>query len=135
VKPETRKRLDKAARAIRAAHVLLENAEPAFAVSQAYYAMFYVAEAMLWEEGLHSKSHSGVHSLFGERFAKTGRLDPKYHRWMLDGFDQRIESDYGFDAAIPPEKATEIINQASEFLATAEAFLSGPGLPGSAVQG
>ncbi len=127
MKEETPKLLDKAARAIRAARLLLENGEISFAVGRAYYSMFYAAEALLWEEGRHSRSHSGVHSLFGELFAKPGRLHPKYHRWMLDAFDQRIEGDYGFDAELPPERAREIIEQASEFLAAAKAFLSCPG--------
>jgi uncharacterized protein (UPF0332 family) len=69
VKEETRKLLDKSARAVRAARLLLENGETDFAAGRAYYAMFYAAEALLWEEGHRSSSHSGVHSLFGERFA------------------------------------------------------------------
>ena len=102
MKEETHKLLDKAAHAIRAARLLLENGRPA-------------------------RSHSGVHSLFCELFAKPGRLDSKYHRWMLDAFDQRIEGDYGFDAVLPSEKSREMIEQASEFLIATEAFLSGPG--------
>ncbi len=125
MKAEARKLLDKAARAIHAARVLLENQEPEFASGRAYYAMFYVAEALLWEEGLQSKSHSGVHSLFGERFAKTGTLDPKYHRWMLAAFNQRIASDYGLDVGLTPEQAGEVIDRAGEFLGAAEALLSG----------
>ena len=116
MKEETRKLLDKATHAIRAARLLLENGETTFASGRAYYAMFYVAEALLWEEGRRSSSHSGVHSLFGEQFAKTRRLEPKYHRWMLDAFDQRIQDDYGVDTVLAPDKAGETIEQASEFL-------------------
>ena len=62
-------------------------------------------------------------SQFGESYAKTGRLDPKYHRWLIDAFDQRIEGDYGFDSVISPETAGEAIEQATEFLSAAEALL------------
>jgi uncharacterized protein (UPF0332 family) len=124
LKEESRKLLDKSARSVRGARLLLENGEADFAAGRAYYAMFYVAEALLWEDGRKSSTHSGVHSLFGELFAKTGRLDPKYHRWMLDAFDQRIESDYGFELGLGAEEANRIIEQASEFLSAAEAFLS-----------
>jgi uncharacterized protein (UPF0332 family) len=127
LKEETRKLLDKSAHAIRAARLLLENGETAFAVGRAYYAMFYAAEAVLWEEGLRARSHSGVHSLFGEQFAKTRRLDSKYHRWMLAAFNQRLQGDYGFDAVFAPEDAGRMIEQASEFLTAAETFLSNPG--------
>ena len=116
MKEETRKLLDKSAHAIRAARVLLENGEADFAAGLAYYAMFYAAEALLWEQGRRSGTHSGVHSLFGERFAKQGPLDPKYHRWMLDAFGRRIQGDYGFDAGLAPEDAARTIGQASEFL-------------------
>ena len=86
--------------------------------------MFYVAEAMLWEIGLSSRTHSGTHSLYGERIAKPGRLDPKYLLWMLDAFDQRLEGDYGFDASLTREDAAPMIEQASEFLTAAETLLS-----------
>ncbi len=80
---------------------------------------------MLWEDGFRSKSHSGVHSLYGEYFAKTGRLAPKYHRWMLDAFDQRLDGDYGFDIELSSEKTAELIDQAREFLTAAERFIPG----------
>lgn len=83
MKDETRKLLDKASEAIRAARLLLDDGQPVFAVGPAYYAMFYIAEALLWNEGRRAPSHGGIHSLFGEQFVKTGRLAPKYHRWLI----------------------------------------------------
>jgi len=124
LKEQTRKLLVKSAHAIRAARLLLENDEPDFAAGRAYYAMFYAAEALLCEEGQRSRSHSGVHSLFGEQFAKTGRLDPKYHRWMLAAFTRRLEGDYGFDATLTPAEVERTLEQAAEFLAAAEGSLS-----------
>jgi uncharacterized protein (UPF0332 family) len=127
LKEQTRKLLDKSAHAIRAARLLLENDETDFAAGRAYYAMFYAAEALLCEEGRRSRSHSGVHSLFGEQFAKSGRLDPKFHRWLLDAFDQRLQGDYGFDATtLTPAEVERTIEQAAEFLAAAEGFRSDP---------
>jgi len=124
LKEQTRKLLVKSAHAIRAARLLLENDGPDFAAGRAYYAMFYAAEALLCEEGQRSRSHSGVHSLFGEQFAKTGRLDPKYHRWMLAAFTRRLEGDYGFDATLTPAEVERTLEQAAEFLAAAEGSLS-----------
>jgi len=124
LKEETRKLLEKASHAIRAARLLLDNGEAEFAMGRAYYAMFYIAEALLWEEGFSSKSHAGVHSLYGEKFAKTARLAPRFHRWMLDAFDQRVRGDYGFDAVISNDDASSTIAQAAEFLNATETFLS-----------
>ena len=121
---EVGKLLDKSAHAVRAARLLLENGEAGFAVGRAYHAMFYAAEVLLSEKSLHSRSHSGVHSLFGEHFAKPGRLDSKFHRWLLHAFDQRIQGDYGFDAAVQHDDALRMIERASEFLPTAHTLLA-----------
>ena len=77
---------------------------------------------MLIEEGLSSAKHSGVHALFGERFAKPGRVDPKLHRLLLAAFGNRVESDYGFESTINSERAAELIDGAREFLNAAETF-------------
>ncbi|OGI49862.1 MAG: hypothetical protein A3B81_04585 [Candidatus Muproteobacteria bacterium RIFCSPHIGHO2_02_FULL_65_16] len=126
MKPETQKLLEKAGRAIRAAKNLLDNDDPDFAAGRAYYATFYIAEALLHERDLRSRKHSGVHSLFGETFAKTGAMDAKYHRWLLDAFDKRIQADYGFDVTLTRDDAAEMIAQAREFLDAARQMLERP---------
>ncbi len=123
MKPETQKLLDKASRALRAAETLLNNGDADFAAGRAYYAMFYVAEALLHEKDLRSRKHSGVISLFGESFAKTGALDAKFHRWLLDAFDKRILADYGVEATLTRDDAAEMITQAWEFLGAASRLL------------
>jgi len=50
LKDHTRKLLDKAARAIRVASLLVDNGETEFAAGRAYYAMFYAAEALCWSK-------------------------------------------------------------------------------------
>jgi uncharacterized protein (UPF0332 family) len=123
VKAEATSLLEKAARAIQAAEALLARGDADFAVGRSYYAMFYTATALLLEEGVSASKHSTVHALFGERFAKTGRLDRKFHRWLLDAFDKRLESDYGFGAMVAPSQAAMLIEQARGFLGEARRFL------------
>lgn len=94
MKEATRRFLDKAGRAIAAAERELASGDAEFSVARAYYAMFYVAEALLNEKGLRFKKHGGVHGAFGEHFAKAGALDAKYHRWLLAAFEKRITADY-----------------------------------------
>jgi uncharacterized protein (UPF0332 family) len=67
--------------------------------------------------------NSGVHALFGEHFSKTGRLDPKFHRWLLQTFAGRLQADYSFETVITGNEVTTTIEQAREFLASAEALL------------
>ena len=114
--------LAKADRSIAAANTLLPR-DPDFAAARAYYAMFYVAEALLAERDLRFSKHAGVHSAFGEHFAKTGLLDAKYHRWLIDAFDRRIAADYGVKAEISAEDARVLVKQAKEFVSAARNFL------------
>lgn len=123
MKESTKQLLDKAARAIRAAQTLAKEDENDFAVGRVYYAMFYVAKALLGEKNLSFSKHGAVHAAFGQHFAKTGELDQKFHRWLLDSFDQRIQGDYGIDAIIQSETVTELIEQATEFLQAAKQYL------------
>lgn len=121
---EAGKLLDKAEHAIRAATLLLDAGETDFAAGRAYYAMFYVAEALLCEQGLSFSKHTGVHGAFGEHFAKTSRLDPKFHRWLLDAFDYRITGDYDTAPSTPPEVVNTLVAQAREFLDEARRFIT-----------
>ena len=115
--------LQKADRAVTAADKLVPiDAESA--ISRAYYAMFYIAEALLAERDLEFKKHAAVHAAFGEHFAKTRLIDPKYHRWLLDAFDQRITADYRVSAELTPGDARVLVEQAKEFISAARAFLA-----------
>lgn len=64
--------LQKARRNIRSAKLLLADGDFDTAVSRAYYAMFYVAEALLLSRGLAYSRHSAVIAAFGREFAKGG---------------------------------------------------------------
>jgi uncharacterized protein (UPF0332 family) len=123
VTDHTSKLLAKAARFISSAQRSVAESDFESGASRAYYAMFYVAEALLSEEGLHYRRHGGVHGAFGERFAKTGRLDRKYHRWLLEAFEQRITADYGVDAVLTADDVAALIDHADEFLRAARRCL------------
>lgn len=123
MKEQTRKLLDKAARAVHAAKTLLDEGDVDFAAGRAYYSMLYVAEALLNEKDLRFRKHGGVHAAFGDHFIKTGLLDPKFHRWLLDAFDKRVQGDYGVEAAITQEDVEQLIAQADEFLKEARRHL------------
>lgn len=123
MKENTRLLLEKAQRAIQAAQILLDAGDlPDFATGRAYYAMFYVAEALLEEKSLRFSKHGGVHGAFGEYYVKTGLFDAKFHRWLLNAFDQRIEGDYVADVIAVIEDAQKLIAQAEEFLAVARNY-------------
>lgn len=123
MKEHTHKLLNKAIDSIEAAEILLDNKKPEIAMGRAYYAMFYVAEALLHEKGLAFSKHGNIHAAFGEHFAKTKILDPKFHRWLINSFDARQIGDYSVDAVIQPADVFTAIQQAREFLDAAKIFL------------
>jgi uncharacterized protein len=124
MKDGSRKLLAKAERAIRAARTLLDAGDTEFAAGRIYYAMFYVAEALLYERDLRFGKHSAVHAAYGKEFAKTSLLEPRFHRWLLGAFNLRLQMDYSFDAATSLEEVEEVLEQARTFLAAANGFLS-----------
>jgi uncharacterized protein (UPF0332 family) len=123
MKEEARKFLEKAGRTLRAAEGLLREGDYESVAGRCYYAMLHAAQALLRERGLRYRKHAGVHAAYGEHFAKTGLLDPKYHRWLLDAFDDRLRGDYDIDASFDKESVARRIVQAREFLDSARRFL------------
>ena len=124
MKDYSAKLLNKALDAIEAAEALLNIDKAEFAAGRAYYSMFYVAESLLYNEfDLKLNQHGQVIAAYGKNFAKTKALDPKYHRWLRDGFDKRISGDYGVDTGIEDNIVANMINQAREFLEAAQEYL------------
>ncbi len=123
MKYESRRFLEKAERALAAAEILYDNGDTEFAAGRAYYAMLHVAQGLLRQHDLTYRKHSGVHSAYGEHFAKAGILDPKFHRWMLDAFDRRLKGDYDAEMDIDAETVTIMLEQAREFLMAARKYL------------
>ncbi|MBI4430797.1 MAG: HEPN domain-containing protein [Candidatus Omnitrophica bacterium] len=116
--------LDKASRAIVLAEKTFEDSGLDFAAGRLYYAMFYIARALLLEKGLRRfTKHKAVHSAFGQCFSKTKVLDSKYHRWLINAFDKRVQGDYEAFSALTTEDIVEMIAQAREFLETARKYL------------
>ena len=115
--------LRKAEHALRAAALLLAANDPETAVGRAYYCMLHTAQALLREHDIRFRKHSSVHGAFGQYFAKTALIDPKFHRWLLDAYADRIRGDYDAESVIEEESAALRIEQAKEFLRTATQWL------------
>jgi uncharacterized protein (UPF0332 family) len=101
---------------LRAAKILAGENLPDFAASRAYYAMFYIAEAFLVGENLSFSKHSAVISKFGELFARTGKIDPKFHRYLIDAEQIRLKGDYDRSERLTAEDAKLMIERTEEFL-------------------
>jgi uncharacterized protein (UPF0332 family) len=119
----TRKLLDKAMDTIEGAELLLEHEKIDLAAGRAYYALFYIAEALLNEKGLQFSQHGDVIGAYGKEFSKTKLLDPKFHRWLIKGFDTRLIGDYHVDTQIEKNLVSGMVNQAREFFEAAQKYL------------
>ena len=115
--------IEKAQRSLVVARDILQHGHADFAASRAYYAMFYVAEALLFSLGQSYVKHSSVISAFGREFSKKGIIDAKFHRMLIDAQDLRNVGDYGVQTHIPAEHVEEVCSWAEEFISAAIVYL------------
>ncbi|MFA6990403.1 MAG: HEPN domain-containing protein [Candidatus Gastranaerophilaceae bacterium] len=116
--------LNKSKDSLRGAFALFDSGLYAFAVSRAYYAMFYLAEAILLNEDFNYSKHSAVISAFGNNFIKTGKIPVQFHRYLIDGQSLRNIADYDVATTIEEDEAKTEIEHTQEFIDFAEAYLS-----------
>jgi uncharacterized protein (UPF0332 family) len=114
---EVRKYLEKADHALMVAEELSRSGHAPDAASKTYYAMFYAAQALLKSEGIDVIKHSAVESAFGYYFAKPGRIDPRYHKMLINARRIREIADYDIDEEIVEPDATIKLEEGRAFLA------------------
>lgn len=86
------------------------------AASRAYYAMFYVASALLIEKNLSYSKHTAVVAAYGKHFAGVGGIPVESHRYLLDALDKRGIADYDFNVKVGPEVVEKLIAHAELFI-------------------
>ncbi len=106
------------------ARVLIDMGHVRFSAAQSYYTIFYLAEAMLLSKGLTFSSHSAVVAAYGKEFAKTGFLDPKFHRYIIDAQERREVGHYGDEhEEVTNAQALESFQWAGEFMEAVKVYL------------
>ena len=86
-------RLEKAKNTFLDAKKYIKDATLDSTVNRIYYAMFYAVNALLITKGLFSSKHSGVRSIFNQKFIKTGLIDKDFGKFYSNMFDNRQEGD------------------------------------------
>ena len=121
---EVRALLDKAARSFNASEMLLSGGDADFAASRTYYGFFYVAEALLLREGYSFSRHSQVIGQYGRVFAKTDRVDRRFHRALTRAFSIRTAADYSTtNQDLGADTVRELISEGRAFLVAARDYL------------
>jgi uncharacterized protein (UPF0332 family) len=99
--------------------MLAEDGDFDFAASRLYYSMFFIAEALLAARDLTFSSHRAVISAYGQYFAKTNELDPRFHQALLNAFNQRQLGDYTVDSGLTHEDINILLADTRAFLKAA----------------
>jgi len=121
--PDVRDLLEEARNSIGGAKTLLLAGYPGYAVSRAYYAMFYLAEAFLESEGMAFSKHSAVIAAFGQHFAHAGKVPMEYHRFLVEAQRERLRADCHSKLPISRGEAEVQVARAERFLEMAEGAL------------
>jgi uncharacterized protein (UPF0332 family) len=120
---EVEKLIKKAGHAIKVAEKLMDDGYASDAASKIYYAMYYAAQALLKSEGIDVIKHSAVESALGYYFVKRGRIDPKYHRMLIDARKIREIADYDIEEEIVEPAASLKIEEGKTFLSVIKELL------------
>ncbi|MBS1250923.1 MAG: hypothetical protein MAG431_02522 [Chloroflexi bacterium] len=115
--------LNKAEDSLEAAKLLAAQGYYDFSASRVYYAMFYVAEALLLERGLSFSSHAATIANYGKEYSKTGIMDRKFHKYLIAVQDLRSQGGYGYSPGVSESNVKEALSWAAEFLEVATAYL------------
>ncbi len=106
-----------------AARALARDGYHAQAVSRAYYAAFYAAEAALLRLGETRSKHAGVIAAFGKAVVKEGGLERQVGAILPALFELRLEADYG-QGEVSASDAEGAIGDAERFVVAVERWLA-----------
>jgi uncharacterized protein (UPF0332 family) len=123
VKKEVQRLLEKADHALEVAEALEGQGYIQDASSRIYYAMFYAAQALLKSENIEVRKHSAVEAAVGYQFAKTGRIDPKYHRLLINARKIREVVDYDIQEEMADQRTVLKIEDGREFISVVKGIM------------
>lgn len=121
---EVKALMAKAHHALEVSGRLMASEDFADAAGKAYYAIFYAAQALLKAHGIEVVKHSSVASVLGREFAKTGRIDPKFHGIILNARQVRETADYDVFDEVSESTARSTVEDARSFILEIERLLN-----------
>lgn len=114
----SRLRIESAYNTFEAAKVLAQNGFWNSAINRLYYAIFYAVNALLVLNEIDSQTHSGMRTQFSKYFIKTGKLDKKYGKLLVQLYDWRQQGDYENLIDFSEETVNQLFEPVNEMLAT-----------------
>ncbi len=113
---EVKRYLEKAQKSLKVASALQAKGYYEDSCSKSYYVMFYATQALLKSSGIDVVKHSAVVAKLGEHFIKTGKIDSRFHRYIIDAKRKREIADYDVFLRIGRDTAEERVKWAKDFL-------------------
>lgn len=99
------------------AEVLLDRGDPASAISRAYYAMFFLARALLKRRNVEPRTHSGMVGQFGLKLVKSGPIEEEFGRAFREAQQLREFAEYAeLPNPVSKEDARTTIDSARSFV-------------------
>lgn len=117
-------RLDKAEERIKAAEYLLKEGFYQDSISRSYYGMYHAAKALLEQEDITAKTHSGLIRMIGKEFVKTGKIEESLGKAFSMAEEDRETADYNIEIDFDREEAKERLEDAKRFLEKAKEILN-----------
>jgi uncharacterized protein (UPF0332 family) len=100
-----------------------ENERFKVTINRCYYAVFYIAHALLIKKGFFPKSHKGTIIKFGEEYVLNGDFDEKIAKIFSQLEERREKSDYNSFFNYDEELVVSSIEKAESFIEEAKKFL------------
>ena len=113
---EIRANLERAQLSLEAAEELMNKEFVDFAVSRAYYGVFYAASAALARHELTYGKHGGVIAAVHREFVKSGKLEDSLGKDLNWLFELRNTGDYGVAMHVPREDAEKALAVARDLV-------------------
>lgn len=116
-------RATKSAATLREAEILITAESWNGAANRLYYAAFQIVTALMTQEGIRIKSHSGAKHMLDLHFVKTGKLSVELGKFYGDLFNARQDSDYEDFIYFTSEEILPLLDKTNQFILAIRALL------------
>ncbi|MGM9509596.1 HEPN domain-containing protein [Larkinella sp. GY13] len=116
-------RATKSAATLKEAEILITAESWNGAANRLYYAAFQIVTALMTQEGIRIKSHSGAKHMLDLHFVKTGRLSVELGKFYGDLFNARQDSDYEDFIYFTSEDILPLLDKTNQFILAIRALL------------
>lgn len=99
-----------------AAHDELQAGRLSFSVNRIYYACFYAVSAILLQEGIRFKKHSGVRAAFRQHLVKSSKVNEEHGRLYDKFFELRQRGDYIEYVSFDKKQVEDWLQEAEQFV-------------------